>query len=120
MAEGMEIIRRITPEEEYNAGLVIFRQGGVHPLEDSRSIGFEVAAVDVAFLGIFARGGGVCRIQPKAQVKARFPRGEDRRRHRLVAMVDLDHVALAEGAQAHDSRNRNRALVALEVRKADS
>ena len=40
----MEIIRRITPEEEYNAGLVIFRQGGVHPLEDSRSIGFEVAA----------------------------------------------------------------------------
>ena len=30
----MEIIRRITPEEEYNAGLVIFRQGGVHPLED--------------------------------------------------------------------------------------
>lgn len=44
MAEGMEIIRRITPEEEYNAGLVIFRQGGVHPLEDEN--GFLRYAVD--------------------------------------------------------------------------
>ena len=40
----MEIIRRITPEEEYNAGLVIFRQGGVHPLEDEN--GFLRYAVD--------------------------------------------------------------------------
>ena len=40
----MEIIRRITPEEEYNAGLTIFRQGGVHPLEDEN--GFLRYAVD--------------------------------------------------------------------------
>ena len=38
------MIRRITPEEEYNAGLVIFRQGGVHPLEDEN--GFLRYAVD--------------------------------------------------------------------------
>ena len=44
MAEGMEIIRRITPEEEYNAGLTIFRQGGVHPLEEEN--GFLRYAVD--------------------------------------------------------------------------
>ena len=92
----------------------------MHPLENSRSIGFEVAAVDVALLGILARGGGVRRIQPKAQVEARFPRGKDRRRQGFVPMADLNHVALAEGAQAHDSRKRNRALVALDVRKADA
>ncbi|MFR8178233.1 MAG: hypothetical protein ACLVB5_14650 [Christensenellales bacterium] len=46
MAEGMEIIRRITPEEEYNAGLVIFRQGGVTPR------GWLVALVDGAIRGI--------------------------------------------------------------------
>ena len=44
MAEGMEIIRRITPEEEYNAGLTIFRQCGVHPLEEEN--GFLRYAVD--------------------------------------------------------------------------
>ena len=44
MAEGMDMIRRITPEEEYNAGLTIFRQGGVHPLEEEN--GFLRYAVD--------------------------------------------------------------------------
>ena len=28
------MLRRITPEEEYTAGLQIYRQGGVHPLDD--------------------------------------------------------------------------------------
>ena len=44
MVEGMDVIRRITPEEEYNAGLTIFRQGGVHPLEEEN--GFLRYAVD--------------------------------------------------------------------------
>ena len=30
----MELLRRVTPEEEYNAGLAIYRAGGVHPLEE--------------------------------------------------------------------------------------
>lgn len=30
----METLRRITPEEEYAAGLALYRAGGVHPLED--------------------------------------------------------------------------------------
>ncbi|MGN0773279.1 MAG: SNF2 helicase associated domain-containing protein [Candidatus Ventricola sp.] len=35
MAEEMvDMLRRITPEEEYAAGLALYRAGGVHPLED--------------------------------------------------------------------------------------
>ncbi|MBP3657211.1 MAG: DEAD/DEAH box helicase [Clostridia bacterium] len=34
MTEGMEIIRRITPEEEYTAGLAIYRAGSVHAMEE--------------------------------------------------------------------------------------
>ncbi|MBQ4609813.1 MAG: SWIM zinc finger family protein, partial [Clostridia bacterium] len=34
MAEEMEALRRITPEEEYTAGLALYRAGGVHPLEE--------------------------------------------------------------------------------------
>ena len=30
----MEMLRRITPEEEFNAGLAIYRAGGVHSLEE--------------------------------------------------------------------------------------
>jgi len=30
----MEALRRITPEEEYTAGLALYRAGGVHPLEE--------------------------------------------------------------------------------------
>ena len=29
----METLRRITPEEEYAAGLALYRAGGVHPME---------------------------------------------------------------------------------------
>lgn len=32
--EMMETLRRITPEEEYAAGLSLYRAGGVHPLEE--------------------------------------------------------------------------------------
>ena len=30
----METLRRITPEEEYAAGLALYRAGGVHPMEE--------------------------------------------------------------------------------------
>ena len=45
MAEGIDLIRRITPEEEFRAGLAIYRQGGVHPLEEEN--GMLRYAVDV-------------------------------------------------------------------------
>ena len=32
--EMLEMIRRITPEEEYAAGLALYRAGGVHPMEE--------------------------------------------------------------------------------------
>ena len=32
--EMMEMLRRITPQEEYTAGLALYRAGGVHPLEE--------------------------------------------------------------------------------------
>ena len=38
MAEELEMLRRITPEEEYQAGLAIYRQGGVHPLEEENAM----------------------------------------------------------------------------------
>ena len=28
------MIRRITPEEEYTAGLALYRAGGVHPMDE--------------------------------------------------------------------------------------
>lgn len=38
VAEGIDLIRRITPEEEFRAGLAIYRQGGVHPLEEENGM----------------------------------------------------------------------------------
>ena len=38
MTEGMEIIRRMTPEEEFSAGLALYRAGGVHPLEEENGM----------------------------------------------------------------------------------
>ena len=32
--EMMEMLRRITPQEEYTAGLALYRAGGVHALEE--------------------------------------------------------------------------------------
>ncbi len=34
MSEELERLRRITPEEEYQAGLALYRAGGVHPIEE--------------------------------------------------------------------------------------
>ena len=34
MTEGMEMIRRITPEEEYTAGVALYRAGGVHAMDE--------------------------------------------------------------------------------------
>ena len=34
VTEGLEMIRRITPEEEYTAGLALYRAGGVHPMDE--------------------------------------------------------------------------------------
>lgn len=36
MAEELDMLRRVTPEEEYNAGLALYRAGGVHPMEEER------------------------------------------------------------------------------------
>ena len=44
VTEGLEMLRRITPQEEYTAGLQIYRQGGVHPLEEEN--GFLRYVVD--------------------------------------------------------------------------
>ena len=38
MIEGLEMIRRITPEEEYTAGLALYRAGGVHPLDEENGM----------------------------------------------------------------------------------
>ena len=38
MTEGMEMIRRITPEEEYMAGLAIYRAGGVHAMDEENGM----------------------------------------------------------------------------------
>ena len=51
------MIRRITPEEEYNAGLVIFRQGGVHPLEDENGFLPLRPAQGLFFSETFREGG---------------------------------------------------------------
>ena len=34
----MELLRRITPEEEYSAALALYRAGGVHPLEEENGM----------------------------------------------------------------------------------
>ena len=38
MTEGLDMLRRITPQEEYTAGQQIFRQGGVHALEEENGM----------------------------------------------------------------------------------
>ena len=34
----MELLRRITPEEEYTAALALYRAGGVHPMEEENGM----------------------------------------------------------------------------------
>lgn len=34
MAEEWELLRRVTPQEEYDAALALYRGGGVHPMEE--------------------------------------------------------------------------------------
>ena len=38
MSEGMEMIRRITPEAEYAAALTLYRAGGVHPMDEENGM----------------------------------------------------------------------------------
>ncbi|MGN0995309.1 MAG: SNF2 helicase associated domain-containing protein, partial [Candidatus Ventricola sp.] len=63
MAEEMEMLRRITPAEEFAAGLALYRAGGVHALEGEE--GFLRYAVDgeprrVVRVSTGGRLGGRC------------------------------------------------------------
>ena len=36
--QEMDLLRRLTPEEEYTAGQSLYRAGGVHPLEEENGM----------------------------------------------------------------------------------
>lgn len=38
MTEEMELLRRMTPDEEYQAGLALYRAGGVHPYDEENGM----------------------------------------------------------------------------------
>ncbi len=100
MTEGMETLRRITPEEEYQAGLALYRAGGVHPLEEENGMLRYVVDADprrVVRVGAGSRLSGRCSCDFFGNVHKPC-------RHLAAAMMQ----AMASGAIEEMRRRRAR------------
>ena len=94
------MLRRITPEEEYTAGLQIYRQGGVHPLEEEGGMLRYVVDGDprrVVRVGTLSKLSGRCSCDFFGNVHKPC-------RHLAAAMM----LALSSGAIEEMRRRRAR------------
>ena len=100
MTEGLEMIRRITPEEEYTAGLAIYRAGGVHAMDEEDGMLRYVVDGDprrVVRVGAGSKLSGRCSCDFFGNVHKPC-------RHLAAAMM----TAMASGAMEEMRRRRAR------------
>ena len=105
MTEGLEMLRRITPDEEYNAALALYRAGGVHPLEEENGMLRYVVDGDprrVVRVGTLSKLSGRCSCDFFGNVHKPC-------RHLAAAMMQ----AMASGAIEVMRRRRARENAAL-------
>ena len=98
--EMTEMLRRITPEEEYTAGLALYRAGGVHPLEEENGMLRYVVDGEprrVVRVGVSGRFSGRCSCDFFGNVHKPC-------RHLAAAMMQ----AMASGAMEEMRRRRAR------------
>ena len=100
MSEGMEMIRRITPEAEYAAALTLYRAGGVHPMDEENGMLRYVVDGDVrrvVRVGAGSRLSGRCSCDFFGNVHKPC-------RHLAAAMM----AAISSGAMEEMRRRRAR------------
>ena len=105
MTEGLELLRRMTPEEEYTAALALYRAGGVHPMEEENGMLRYVVDGDprrVVRVGAGTKLSGRCSCDFFGNVHKPC-------RHLAAAMMQ----AMASGAIEEMRRRRARENAAL-------